>query len=100
VLHLWHEQVLAGALFDGEVWAASWERGLRMARDVQAMAGRDDAVESEGMEGGAIAACEEVHRGGEGGAGVAPRSLRVCARAVGGQVTPSRLLDFNIVVLR
>ena len=54
-MYLWREQVLAGALFDGEMWAASWERGLRMARDVQALVGQEDAAGDEGGEGHATA---------------------------------------------
>jgi len=64
-----------------------------MARDVMLMGG-----------GGAeenLDACREVWGGGEGGEGVTPESVRVCARAIaGGGKGRGQLLRFNIIVCR
>jgi hypothetical protein len=88
--------VLAGALFDGKSWAEAWGRGLKMARDIQWMTDDDD---KGGVSAGEdFAACEEVLRGGEEGAGGLPRSVRVCARAIAGKGARTPLLRFNVIV--
>jgi hypothetical protein len=91
--------VLAAALFDGEVWTGSWERGVKMARDVQMMTGEEEVSGAQAHEEN-FAACGEVLRGGEGGDGVLPRSLRVCARAIAERGVYRRLMGFNIIVTR
>ncbi len=91
--------VLAGTLFDGEIWAQSWERGLKMARDVQMMTA-DNLANSTMAAVETIAACGEVLRGGEEGVGVTPKSFSICARAMAGKGAHTRLLGFNIIVFR
>jgi hypothetical protein len=90
--------VLAASLFDGASWAAAWERGLKMSRDVQLMTG--GGQEGSGSAGAQddIAACLEAYRGGSAGWTVQPRSLRVCARAMAGRGGHTPLLGFNIIV--
>jgi hypothetical protein len=88
--------VLAGTLFDGQSWAAAWQRGLKMARDIQWMMNGDEqgGVSAEDE----FAACQEVLSGGGEGQGVLPRSLRVCARAITGKDPRVPLLRFNVIV--
>ncbi len=89
--------VLAAPLFDGEAWTQAWERGLKMARDVQWMMGESEG-DSAGVEDD-VEACAKVYAGGEGGWALSPKSLRVCARAITkGHVTRPQLLGFNIIV--
>jgi hypothetical protein len=84
-------------MFDGAFWAASWEKSLKMSRDVLWMEGQEDRSGSSSAED--FAACQDVHRGAAGEEwNIAPKSLRVCARAIAGSVSHSRLLGFNIIV--
>lgn len=88
--------VMSSLLFDGQAWAAAWERGLKMARDLQLFGG-----DEQGGEDDDAAACVEVHLGGEGGGDVSPKSLRACARAMtAGRRARPHLLRFNIIVSR